>query len=439
MNREVKFIDLFAGIGGIRKGFEIACEQEGLSSRCVFTSEIKPYAVSVLKQNHPDELIYGDITKIDASVIPDFDFLLAGFPCQAFSVAGKRLGFSDTRGTLFFDVERILQEKRPFGFVLENVEGLVNHDKVNPKDKIGRTLSTILEHLELLGYKIEWRVLNAKYFGVPQDRKRIYIIGTLTEKPSLLEFDCKKSVLGDILETGLPCEHSRFIDVLLSHYTVDELEGKSIKDKRGGDNNIHSWDIELKGYVSPDQRKLLNCILRERRKKKWAIEYGIDWMDGMPLTIDQIRTFYNHPNIEEMLNDLVNKGYLRYEYPKKKVGNHREFDYSLKKGYNIVAGKMSFEVSKVMSRKEIAPTLVAMDMQHLYVVDGNGIRRLSLREGLRLFGYPDDFKFDVDIQLGYDLLGNTVVVPVITSVSKKVLQIFTKEEYNNEFNSSANL
>lgn len=107
----IKFIDLFAGIGGIRKGFELACAEKGYKSECVFTSEIKPYAVDVLAQNHPSETITGDITKVGAKDIPAFDFLLAGFPCQAFSAAGKRLGFQDTRGTLFFDVERILAEK----------------------------------------------------------------------------------------------------------------------------------------------------------------------------------------------------------------------------------------------------------------------------------------------------------------------------------------
>jgi len=101
MSKAVKFIDLFAGMGGLRKGFEIACANKGFDASCVFTSEIKEHAIKILKQNYPAEKIYGDITQISTDEIPDFDFLLGGFSCQAFSSAGKRLGFSDTRGTLF--------------------------------------------------------------------------------------------------------------------------------------------------------------------------------------------------------------------------------------------------------------------------------------------------------------------------------------------------
>ena len=420
-SEKIKFIDLFAGIGGIRKGFELACEKNGIESKCVFTSEIKPYAVSVLKQNHPDEKISGDITKIDASEIPDFDVLLGGFPCQAFSAAGKRRGFMDTRGTLFFEVERILKEKQPAGFILENVEGLVNHDRENKNDKIGRTLSTILSHLEDLNYKVSWKVLSANDFGVPQERKRIYIVGAKRVNPSLENFIPVHKNLDSVLQQGEPVSDSPFVKLLLSHFKVSELLGKAIKDKRGGAENIHSWDIEYKGKVSSEQKELLNLLLKERRKKKWAEEFGIDWMDGMPLTIGQIKTFYDKPNLEEMLEDLVQKKYLVKEHPKKKENGIRVQDETLPLGYNIVAGKMSYEVAKVLNPKDIAPTLVAMDMEHLFVPDGNGIRRLALREGLRLFGYPEDFKFDVSLQDGYDLLGNTVVVPMTMAVAERVL------------------
>ena len=423
-NKKVKFVDLFAGMGGIRKGFELACESMKLESECVFTSEIKPHAVEILKQNNSCEKIHGDITKINEKDIPDFDFLLAGFPCQAFSSAGKRLGFLDTRGTLYFEVERILKEKKPKGFILENVEGLVIHDRKDKKSPIGQTLSTILQSLENLGYKVEWKVLNSKYFGVPQERKRIYIIGTDRKKPEMNFQVGKVKKIKEILESGLPTVNSKIVSLLLSHFSAEELQGKAIKDKRGGKDNIHSWDIELKGEVTNSQKELLNKLLTERRKKKWAYEYGIEWMDGMPLTKEHIKTFYDVKNLEEILEDLVNKGYLKKEYHKRKIAGKRVQDTNLPIGYNIVTGKMSFEINKILNPESIAPTLVAMDMRGLFVVDGKGLRNLSLREGLRLFGYPEDFKFEIEKSLGYDLLGNTVVVPAIEEVSKRVLKIY---------------
>lgn len=422
MNK-LRFIDLFAGIGGIRKGFELACAEKGFESECVFTSEIKPHAINVLKQNHPQEKISGDITTIKNADIPEFDFLLAGFPCQAFSAAGKRLGFEDTRGTLFFEVARIIKEKNPKGFILENVEGLVNHDKENSKDKIGKTLQIILDTLEDIGYKVSWKVLNAKYFSVPQERKRIYIVGTRSKAPDLESFPIISSKLSDVLDTGLPIAHSYFIDLVLKNYSMDELKGKSFKDKRGGEDNIHSWDIGLKGPVTKKEKQLLETILTERRKKKWAEDYGIDWMDGMPLTFDHIQSFFECDDLQGMLSSLVRKGYLKREFPKKKYGSKRIQDESLPLGYNIVAGKMSFEINKILHPDGVAPTLVAMDMQRLYVIDGDGLRTLTLREGLRLFGYPDDFKFDIPRELGYDLLGNTVVVPAIKAVALKILDV----------------
>lgn len=423
MAKIIRFIDLFAGIGGIRTGLTQALNEAGYEAQCVLTSEIKPYAVQVLKDNYPHENIVGDITQVDARSIPDFDILCAGFPCQAFSSAGKRQGFADTRGTLFFEVERILREKRPKGFILENVEGLVNHDK-------GRTLQVIITKLLEIGYKVNYRVLNSSEFGVAQDRKRIYIVGTFEEAPDLDNFPKSLATIGDILESGHPTLNTPFIQNLLAHFRIEDLYGKSIKDKRGGDTNIHSWDLEMKGPVSPEQKKLLNLILHERRKKKWAEEIGIEWMDGMPLSFEQIRTFYDHPDLKAILADLTEKGYLKYEHPKRKVEftdilgtttTQRVQDKSLPKGYNIVAGKLSFEISKVLGPTEIAPTLVAMDMQKLYVADNSGLRRLTLREGLRLFGYPETMQLNVSEKDGFDLLGNTVVVPVIKAVSHRLI------------------
>lgn len=146
-------------------------------------------------------------------------------------------------------------------------------------------------------------------------------------------------------------------------------------------------------------------------------------MDGMPLTADMIRTFWDDSDgtLQQMLDDLVMRGYLVLEHPKDVIDGRRQQVMSLPLGYNIVTGKLSFRINQVLDPNGIAPTLVAMDMSHLYVPDGDGIRPISLREGLRMFGYPDDFKFDIDTKHGYDLLGNTVVVPVIRAVSSRLL------------------
>ena len=170
----INIIDLFAGVGGIRLGFQQAAESFGLHTKCVFTSEIDIHACKTYHKNYPEDKHnpLSDITKVNAAEIPDFDVLLAGFPCQAFSIAGKRGGFEDTRGTLFFDVARIIKEKRPAAFILENVKGLTNH-------KSGKTLEKILNTLkDDLGYlSTVYKVLNARNFGVPQNRERIIIVG----------------------------------------------------------------------------------------------------------------------------------------------------------------------------------------------------------------------------------------------------------------------
>lgn len=427
----MKFIDLFAGIGGTRLGFESACEKVGIKSQCVFSSEIKQHAIDAYRANFGSEKIAGDITKINASEIPDFDFLLAGFPCQPFSAAGNRHGFVDTRGTLFFDIEKILKDKMPSGFLLENVEGLLNHDKVDESKPYGRTLETILSKLSNLGYQVTYKIINAADYGVPQNRKRIYILGSLQKEISLDNFKKRECQLNDILEKGLPSLDTPFVKLLLSHFDARKLSGKAIKDKRGGKQNIHSWEIGLKGDVSQDQKDLLGKLLRQRRQKKWAAQKGITWMDGMPLTLSEISTFYNHSDLRNMLDDLVCKGYLRYEHPKDivetitpegKVKKTRAYAEDKEKGYNIVTGKLSFEISKILDPKGVAPTLVATDVTRLAVPDGEGIRRFSVREGLRLSGFPDWYALDqVNYQEAFDLLGNTVIVPVISMICERYL------------------
>ena len=433
--KKIKFIDLFAGLGGIRLGFEKSFQDLGYETECVMTSEIKPYAVETLTKNFSHDYFVGDIFEVENEQIPNFDFLLAGFPCQSFSAAGNRHGFSDTRGTLFFEIERILKDKNPYGFILENVEGLVKHDIDNKKDKIGRTLSTILYKLENeLGYKVSWKVIDSIDFGLPQSRKRIFIVGTKDKKVNLNFTSKKINPLRTILEKGLEPINSDFVNKLFNHFELKDLYGKSIKDKRGGDNNIHSWDIGIRGDVSEEQRILLNKLFKERRKKHWAEKIGIDWMDGMALTLEQISTFYKNDNLKYLLDDLVKKGYLRFEYPKKLVREktetgekkYRIYDETKSKGYNIVTGKLSFEINKILDPNKIAPTLVATDVSRLAVPDNGGLRKLTIREGLRLFGYPEWYEIPVKEAEAFDLLGNTVAVPVVEHVANQLAEIYER-------------
>lgn len=178
--QEINYIDLFCGIGGFRYAANNAFDEFGIKGNCVFSSDIDKNAQISYEANF-GELPTGDITKVDASDIPDFQLLFGGFPCQAFSIIGKREGFEDkTRGTLFFEIARILKEKRPQAFVLENVKQLATHDK-------GRTLETILSTLRSeLGYYVDYKVLNALDFGLPQKRERIIIVGSL--KPFVMDW-----------------------------------------------------------------------------------------------------------------------------------------------------------------------------------------------------------------------------------------------------------
>lgn len=199
---KIKFMDLFCGIGGFRYASGQAFEKLGLKGECVLSSDIDKFAQDSYEANFHERPV-GDITKVNEKEMPDFDLLFAGFPCQAFSICGLQKGFEDnTKGTLFFDIARILKEKRPDAFVLENVKNLVSHDG-------GNTLHTILGVLQNeLGYFVDYRVLNALDFGLPQKRERIMIIGS--QKPFSMDwkFDIdRKLTLEDILEKNIDQKH----------------------------------------------------------------------------------------------------------------------------------------------------------------------------------------------------------------------------------------
>ena len=172
----MKYFSTFSGIGGFELGI-------GSKHKCVGYSEIDKYAVEIYQKQFPTHKNYGDITKIKAKELPDFDMLVGGFPCQSFSIAGKRGGFEDVRGTMFFELARILREKQPRLFIFENVKGLLSHDE-------GRTFLTIITTLDELGYDCQWQVLNSKNHRVAQNRERVFIVGNIrgTRRPKVFPF-----------------------------------------------------------------------------------------------------------------------------------------------------------------------------------------------------------------------------------------------------------
>lgn len=304
-----KMIDLFAGIGGTRLGF-----WQTKKVKVVFSSEIDKFAIKTYRANFGENPV-GDITKISECHIPDHDILVAGFPCQAFSQAGKKLGFEDTRGTLFFEIARILQHKRPKAFLLENVKNLKLHDK-------GKTYQIIEQTLKNLNYEVQSIILKAKDFGVPQNRERIYIVGFAKDK--VQNYGCFRFPEPTDIRTSVG-------DILESHvgdkYTISDA----------------LWD----GH--------------KRRKREHQIK-----------------------------------------------GNG--FGYSL---FN----KDSSYTNTLSARyyKDGSEILISQE--------GRNPRKLTPREAARLQGFPDNYIIPVSDTQSYKQFGNSVAVPVIQALAKKIIAV----------------
>ena len=250
---EFKFIDLFAGIGGMRIPFER--DQAG---ECVFTSELDKFARQTYEANF-GEVPEGDITEIKAGDIPPHDLLLAGFPCQAFSHAGLKKGFQDIRGTLFFDIARILDHHRPRAFLLENVKGLKGHDG-------GKTLSVIIRTLNGLGYNLEIEILNAKDFGLPQNRERIFIVG-FKDHGIKFNFPAGKNVqtrLGKILQKRVKGKYTISDRIWAGH---QERKERARKKGHGFGYCLFNRDAEYTSTISARYYKDGSEILIEQKGK----------------------------------------------------------------------------------------------------------------------------------------------------------------------------
>lgn len=304
------FIDLFAGIGGIRIPFQ------ELGGKCVFTSEWDKFAQKTYRVNFGEEP-QGDITQIDAKDIPDFDILLGGFPCQPFSQAGLKKGFSDTRGTLFFEIERIIREKKPKAFLLENVKQLKGHDK-------GRTLKIILEHLDALNYYVKAEVLRAGDFGVPQNRERIYIVG-----------------------------------ISKDHYDLSD---------------DYDFEFPQPTYEKTRLGDILECDVNEK--------YTI--------------------------SDALWEGHQRRKKEHQEKGNG--FGFSLFNEESEYTNTISARYYKDGSE-------ILIDQG-----EGKNPRKLTPRECARLQGFPEEFIITVSDTQAYKQFGNSVAVPVIRAVAKRIIE-----------------
>lgn len=241
-SKTLTFIDLFAGIGGIRIAFERN------DCHCVFTSEWDVDCQKTYKANFGGE-VFGDITKIAGKDIPDHDILVGGFPCQSFSIIGEGKGFLDTRGTLFFDIVRILEEKKPYAFLLENVKQLVSHNG-------GETFNVIIATLKDLGYFVHYKVLNALHFGVPQKRERTIIVGFKNNHPIHFPTKGKRTlILRDVLEPEDKVDPKHFVSERMQKKFLNRVkhvpEGPTIwHENKSGNVGVHPYSCALRAGAS---------------------------------------------------------------------------------------------------------------------------------------------------------------------------------------------
>lgn len=334
MSKIYKSIDLFAGIGGIRLGFERAFNSD---IETVFISEWDTNAQKTYKENFDDKInISGDITKIEEKNIPNFDICLAGFPCQAFSLAGTKKGFEDNykgicRGTLFLDVARICEFHKPKVIFCENVKGLVIHDK-------GKTFEVIKNTFENLGYTVFYKILNSKNFGVPQNRERIYIVAFRND-----------------------------LNVKIFDFPEITDNSKKIKDI------VEENTVSSKYYLSTVYLE----TLRKHKERHQAKGNGFGY---------EIRE----------VNDIAG---------------------------TLVCGGMGRERNLIVDNRLTDFTPVT----HIKgEVNREGIRKMTPREWARLQGFPDTYKLSLADTHLYKQFGNTVTVPVIEEIAKKIKEVLDK-------------
>ena len=373
----MRYLSTFSGIGGFEKGIQQAYElsqmgtkpenstnnQSGASQHtecplCIGYSEIDKYASSIYQSHFPTHHNYGDITKINAKELPDFDLLVGGFPCQSFSIAGKRGGFDDARGTMFFELARIIREKQPRLFVFENVKGLLSHDN-------GQTFATIVNTLDELGYDLQWQVLNSKNHGVPQNRERVFIIGHLrgTSRPEVFPF------------TGQGNKNTT-----LGKSTEATVARTLTAGGHSGGNHSGMTILQLNQPTHSNDRV-----------------YGTD---GLSPTLNTMQGGNRQPFVE--IPEATKQGYA-----------------VATEGDSINLSVPNSKTRRGRVGHGIAQTLDTGMQQH--TLHNSQIRRLTPTECERLQGFPDGWTEGVSDTQRYKTLGNAVTVNVIRDIFSKII------------------
>ena len=367
LNKRLTFLDLFSGIGGFRIGLENA----GFKS--IGYCDNDKYANNLYKAyfNTEEELFFDDIRTINTKELSDFDILCAGFPCQSFSIAGKRRGFEDTRGSMFFEVARILKDKRPRYFILENVKGLLNHDR-------GKTFQTILKILTDLGYQVQWQLLNSKFFGVPQNRERVYIVGCY----------------------GKGCPGKIFPIKGCGSENISTLNKHPMSNGTSQGDRIYLQD------------GLSSCLTA----------------NGGGLGAKTELYFVNKPRFDKYTtSNAAQTLKVGGDIPLMLVRN------GTKKGYDeAIPGdgiNLAFSQSKTRRGRVGKGCSQTLDTKcNIGTIDGYRIRRLTPLECFRLQGFPDEM-VEIARKIGisdcrlYKMAGNAVTVNVVEAVAKKIAEV----------------
>jgi len=371
----MKYFSMFSGVGG----FDLALNR--LGHQCVGYSEIDAAAIRTYKKNFGDGIQnYGDAKQINTTTLPEFDILCGGFPCQSFSVAGRRKGFEDSRGTLFFELARIAESKRPRYLFLENVKGLLNHDQ-------GKTFRIILQALSELGYHVEWGVCNSRYFGVPQNRERVFIIGCLRGQPRTQVFPFPITATenhGEIASTAIDANYGKGIDNHGARTGIIQLNQPT-----------HSNDrVYSPQGTSPTLNAMQGGMRQPFIRVREATQLG-----------------YAEANIGDSINLTAINSLTRRGCVGKGVAQ------------TIDTGMQQYTIDYRNTRQmSVSPTLLGNDHNTIHMVsDEVSIRRLTPRECEKLQGFPPTWTAGESDTARYKMMGNAVTVNVISFLAKRFL------------------